>query len=82
LYLSPDESPTDKKLIATCPRWAMAFDWHPEQVSVPIPLEAGKKYYFETLQFGGGGNGHTDVGWDIPGIANQKIISGNFLSPP
>ncbi len=82
LYLSVDDDPAHKKLIATCPRWAGGFDWHPEQKSLPIMLEAGKKYYFETLQRGGGGNGHTDVGWDIPGIANQKVISGHFLSPP
>ncbi len=82
LYLSTDESPAHKRLIASCPQWAGGFDWHPQQKSAPIPLEAGRKYYFETLQMGGGGNGHTDVGWDIPGIANQKIISGKFLSPP
>jgi O-glycosyl hydrolase len=82
LYLSTDESPEHKKLIARCPQWAGGFDWHPEQKSAPIPLIAGKTYYFETLQTGGGGNGHTDVAWDIPGIANQKIIAGKFLSPP
>ena len=82
LFLSTDESPENKRLIASCPQWAGGFDAHPEQKSAPIQLEAGKKYYIETLQLGGGGNGHTDVGWDIPGIANGKIISGNFLSPP
>jgi O-glycosyl hydrolase len=82
LYLSTDQAPENKKLIASCPQWAGGFDWHPQQKSAPILLTAGKTYYFETVQVGGGGNGHTDVAWDIPGIANQKIIAGKFLSPP
>jgi O-glycosyl hydrolase len=82
LFLSTDESPENKKLVAICPQWAGGFDAHPQQRSAPIQLVAGKKYYFETLQIGGGGNGHTDVGWDLPGIGSQKIIWGKFLSPP
>jgi O-glycosyl hydrolase len=82
LFLSTDDSPANKKQVALCPRWAANFESHPEQVSASIPLVAGKKYYFETLQIGGGGNGYTNVGWDLPGVASQKIISGNFLSPP
>jgi glucosylceramidase len=82
LFLSPDDSPANKKVIAVCPTWAGGFDKSPQQKSAPIPLVAGKKYYFETLQIGGGGNGRTDVAWDIPGIGAEKIIGGKFLSPP
>ena len=82
LFLSTDDSPDHKTRIAFCPRWAANFESHPEQVSGPISLVAGKKYYFETLQLGGGGNGYTNVGWDLPGVASQKTIAGNFLSPP
>jgi hypothetical protein len=82
LFLSTDDSPENKRRIAFCPRWAANFESHPEQVSAAISLVAGKKYYFETLQLGGGGNGYTNVGWDLPGVASQKTISGHFLSPP
>ncbi len=82
LFLSTDDSPGNKRLIALCPQWAFNFEVYPKQVSAPISLTAGKKYYFETLQLGGSGNGRTDVGWDVPGLASQTIISGNFVSPP
>ncbi len=82
LFLSTDDLPENKKLIANCTQWAGGFDWHPGQKSAPVQLVAGKRYYFETIQFGGGGNGYTAVGWDMPGLGTLKTISGNFLSPP
>ena len=82
LFLSTDESPANKKLIAVCPTYSGFFDKSPQQKSAPIPLVQGKKYYFETLQIGGGGNGQTNVAWDIPGIGAEKTIAGKFLSPP
>jgi hypothetical protein len=82
LFLSTDESPANKQLIAVCPTYSGSFDKSPRQKSAPIPLVQGKKYYFETLQIGGGGNGQTNVAWDIPGIGAEKTIAGKFLSPP
>ncbi len=82
LFLSTDESPANKQLIAVCPTYSGSFDKSPRQKSAPIPLVQGKKYYFETLQIGGGGNGQTNVAWDIPGIGEEKTIAGKFLSPP
>ncbi len=66
---------------AYCPQYS--FDWtsRPGQISRPINLVAGQKYYFETVRAGGGHNGETGVAWDIPGIDNGQVISGKFLAP-
>jgi hypothetical protein len=64
------------------PAWAGGFEERSGQMSSPIRLTAGKQCKFEISHVGGGGNDLTDVAWDIPGIANQAIISGRFLSPP
>ena len=82
LFLSTDDSPANKQLIAVCPTYSGSFDKSPRQKSAPIPLVAGRKYYIESLQIGGGGNGQTNVAWDIPGIGEEKTIAGKFLSPP
>ena len=82
LYLSTDADPSNKRLICKSPGWAMVkeFGKYPEQASAPIALEAGKKYYFEVLQQGGGGNGNVAVAWSLPGLGNQQVIAGGFLS--
>ena len=82
LYLSTDADPSNKRLICKSPGWAMVkeFGKYPEQTSDPISLEAGKKYYVEVLQQGGGGNGNVAVAWSLPGLGNQQVISGGFLS--
>lgn len=82
LHLSTDADPANKRLACKCPGWAMVkeFGKYPEQASALIALEAGKKYYFEVLQQGGGGNGNVAVAWSLPGLGNQQVIAGGFLS--
>ena len=84
LWLSPDADPAHKRLVAKSPGWAMVkeFGKYPEQSSDPIPLEAGKTYYVEVLQQGGGGNGNVAVAWSLPGLGNQQVIAGGFLNSP
>jgi hypothetical protein len=59
LWLSSDESPTNKVLIAREPEWNASRDWigtarrtfgAPENQSASIHLEAGRRYYVEALQ--------------------------------
>ena len=79
LWLSTDESPANKQLLATEPQWngVRAFeggdrrgvrdegtdDERFENVSKFISLEAGKAYYVEALMNEGGGGDNLAVAW-------------------
>ncbi|WP_162030363.1 MULTISPECIES: glycoside hydrolase family 30 beta sandwich domain-containing protein [unclassified Lentimonas] len=80
LYLSSDADPVNKQEIAACPSWARSFEQNPAQKSKPIHLEAGQKYYIEARQNGKKKNGRVSVAWDLPGLENQTVISGKFIS--
>ncbi|MCF7668410.1 MAG: carbohydrate-binding protein, partial [Verrucomicrobia bacterium] len=57
----------------------------PSNISDPIPLEAGKKYYIEALMKEGEGGDNLAVAWQKPGDPelqnDDPPISGNYLSP-
>lgn len=70
LWLSTDEDPAKKELIATEPGWNPARDWIgtarrdpdvPENRSAPKALAAGRRYYVEALQKEGGGGDNLGV---------------------
>ena len=79
LWLSTDESPVNKQLLATEPQWngVRAFeggdrrglrdegtdDERFENVSKFVSLEAGKAYYIEALMNEGGGGDNLAVAW-------------------
>src|SRR5947209_11058322 len=68
LFLSPDESPANKVLIAyqdigICPRCWYNF---PNQQSTNMFLQAGQRYYLEALQIAGGGDDALAIGWKLP----------------
>ncbi len=88
LYLSTDEYPASKQLIATEPQWGGSRDWfgverrpNQENISAPIHLEAGQRYYLEALQKEGGGGDNVAVAWQIPGGDFEGPIPGSRLSP-
>jgi hypothetical protein len=64
LWLSPDEDPAHRERIAWVAGWT-----GPRQVEAAsqqsrvIHLEAGKRYYVETLHAEGGGGDHLSVAW-------------------
>jgi RHS repeat-associated protein len=85
LRLSLSDSPGAKRRIASVDDWTNWREWdrYPAtQTSVPIMLEAGKRYYIEALQKEGGGGDNLSVGWQIPGggINDERPIPGNRLS--
>ena len=93
LYLSTDENPANKTLIAAESSWASVREWtkHPEQQSIPISLEGGRRYYLEALQKEGGGGDNLAVGWQLPNYSLDRPISatnrlipftGGFTSAP
>jgi len=83
LYLGDDEIPASKQLIANVATWTASQQWdkEPNQQSVPIHLEAGRKYYIEALHAEGGGGDNVAVGWQLPNLALERPIPGNRLSP-
>lgn len=78
LFLSTDETPANKKRIAEthAPQWNKPREWYkyPNQKSAPVKLEAGKKYYIETLMFEGRVSDNLAVGWQLPSGVKQMPI--------
>ncbi|WP_097459793.1 PA14 domain-containing protein [Mangrovitalea sediminis] len=81
LWLSTDDQPANKVLVASVPGWTDVgvFNKYSNQVSVPITLTAGKAYYFEILHKEGSGHDHITVDWSGPGIA-QEVIGSTYIS--
>lgn len=81
LYLSTDESPDKKIVIAFTPQSTAAgeFEKNPEQITGPITLEAGQRYYFEVLYKQGDGKDNFSVAWQPPG-EERAVIDGQYLA--
>ncbi len=75
LYLSPDENPANKTLIAYHSPGTSGQQWdkYPTQKSRAIPLVAGEKYYIEALHKEGTGNDHLAIAWTVPGASRALI---------
>ena len=83
LWLSSDDNPANKKLIAFAPDWTRVQEWdkYPEQQSVLITLEAGQRYYIEALHKEADQKDNLAVAWEGPGV-ERAVINGVYLSPP
>jgi len=83
LYLSTDENPANRELIARVSGSVPADRWEqrPEQKSKPIKLQSGIRYYIETLHIEQTGGDHIAVAWQLPDGTKQQPIPGAFLSP-
>jgi hypothetical protein len=94
LYLSPNDNPAEKVLIAevfTCcgPFRETNLDPAASETSAPVALVAGQRYYIEALWKEGGGGDYADVAWRKVGdtFTAQALpfIQGNVLealAPP
>ncbi|HLX64223.1 MAG TPA: HEAT repeat domain-containing protein, partial [Planctomycetota bacterium] len=78
LWLSSDETPEHKKMIAETkvPQWEKPREWekYPNQKSAAVKLEAGKKYYIEALMKEVAANDNLAVGWQLPDGTTQRPI--------
>lgn len=83
LFLSDDDNPAPKREIAKVGNFTTLGAWEQggEQKSKPIRLQAGRRYYIETLHAEGSGNDHVAVGWRLPDGTMERPIPGNRLSP-
>ncbi len=92
LFLSSDENPANKVQIAWEPAWSDVRQWvgtvsgrtNNENISQPIPLEAGRRYYIEALHKEAGGGDHLGVAWQMPGELPPEVgappIPGAYLA--
>lgn len=87
IYLSTNETPAGKRLIAHVDGWTPSRNYHLEagQKSAAVSLTAGQRYYIEALMKEGGGGDNLAVAWQKPGDAepadgSAPIPNGNL--PP
>jgi regulation of enolase protein 1 (concanavalin A-like superfamily) len=68
LFVSTDENPANKRLVAWVSSWTSAGDYAAEasQKSAPISLAAGKHYYVEALMQQGDGGDNLSAQWQLP----------------
>ena len=83
LWLSTDENPVNKVLIAynETPVGFRAWTTFATQKSAPINLVKGVRYYVETLHKQSTGTNHLSVGWVMPNGVGEGPIPGSRLSP-
>jgi parallel beta-helix repeat protein len=83
LYLSDNESPSNKSRIAYNLSWTGPREWNKftTQQSAPINLKAGKKYYIEAIHKEGAGEDNISVAWQLPNGSKEMPIPGSRLSP-
>lgn len=82
LYVAADDSPATARKIASVSGWTSPRVWTAQssQKSVPIRLEAKRRYYVELLHVNWSGENHASVAWSGPGIS-REIIGERFLTP-
>jgi hypothetical protein len=83
LYLSTDDNPANKVRIAYLNGAVKpgVYSQYATQVSAPITLQSGRRYYIEVLHKEGSGADFVSVGWKLPDGTFQAPIPGNRLSP-
>jgi hypothetical protein len=83
LWLSTNDDPENVELIASVSGWTGANEWdkYATQMSEPVSLTAGSKYYVMAIWVEGTGGDHCRVAWQGPGFEKRTIIAGDYLSP-
>ena len=79
LYLSTDESPANKVMIANLATgWTayQAWDTNVSQTSASIPLTSGVKYYMAAFWKEGAGGDYVNVAWSTPSSPGTTNIIG------
>src|SRR5260221_5908053 len=76
LFLSTDESPDNKRLVAWVNNWTYSRQWTKEsnQQSAPVPLVQGKRYYVEAIMESGKFLYNLAVRWRLPNGAIEEPI--------
>jgi len=82
LWLSPTDQKYDRQPIARVTEATGYRKWDEEasQVSTPVVLEAGKRYYIEVLHKQATGADHVSVAWKVPGASIFRVIRDTALA--
>lgn len=83
LYLSTNDSPVNKRLIAQVVGWTPPRAWTVEsgQSSALISLTAGQRYYIEALMKEGWGGDNLAVRWQLPNGTIEEPIPASRCIP-
>jgi gliding motility-associated-like protein len=83
LWLSTNADPANAVRIASVNEYTNSREWtkYSSQQSLPIFLEAGKRYYIRALHKDGSGGDHLAVGWQLPSGTRERPIPGSRLAP-
>lgn len=84
LYLSSDDDPNNRTLVAECPgpsSYGYYYNYA-RQISDPVALEAGRRYYIEALARQPFNSDHLNIGWMRPsGAVIESPIAITHFSP-
>jgi hypothetical protein len=83
LFVSTDESPANRQLVASVMVWTNPREWtkEPNQKSAPIGLVAGQRYYIEALMKEGVGGDNLAVRWRLPSGTIEEPIPASRCEP-
>ncbi|MBN2139360.1 MAG: hypothetical protein JW720_16270, partial [Sedimentisphaerales bacterium] len=81
LWVSTDDDPANASVVASITGWTGPEDWDLNTAG-PYYLEAGTKYYVETLQRQGDGGNFIRLAWSSPTMARQILSSANLEALP
>jgi hypothetical protein len=88
LWLSTDEDPANAVAIASVPGWTPSRDFDNTgggtgdadlQMSDPVTLQAGQKYFIQALHKEGTGGDNISLAWQGPGIETRTVISASYV---
>jgi endoglucanase len=83
LYLSSDENPGNKKLIANVNGYTSYGEWnkYSSQQSGAVTLQAGHRYYVEVQHVEMTGDDFVSVAWTLPDGTMEAPVAGAHLIP-
>ena len=83
LYLSTNDNPANKRLIAQVVGWTPSrqWGWETGQQSALVPLVAGQRYYIEALMKEGWGGDNLAVRWQLPNGTIEEPIPASRCIP-
>jgi hypothetical protein len=81
LWISRDDDAAHKQLVCLATEWTGTRQWEqfPSQKSIPLFLEAGRRYYIEALYKQNAGADGMAVAWQMPGGKRELIRSDNLV---
>ncbi len=79
--VSTDETPENLKMLCGLSSYSRPGQWdkHPGQISAPVPMKKGRKYYYEVIHNETTGGDHVQAAWEGDQMVHQ-ILGGPEVS--